>query len=592
MILGISSDLPSFKALTFHGGLNILVADRTEESTEGQTRNSAGKTSAIEVIHFLLGADAGKGTMFQVPELTSFAFHATVRLGGHEISVSRRGDNANQILLDPDDAALLGIELSHDKKANRPYLPVKRWREILGHHWFGLPHDPKGTEFGASFSPSFRSMVSYFVRRNKVGGFQSPERQGDKQQPSDWQINLSYLIGLDWRIPRDIEELRLREASLRELKKAIREGAFGRMFGSVAEIRPELNRIEDRMTRLREQTANFEVLEEYRTFAREAADARRRIKAIGHELVQARQTIEHLQRVSEIERPPEYAALDRIYKAAGVELPGVVLRRFDDVKLFQLSVVENRKAHLAEQVADTQARIAALEAEMGGLDGRQSQIMQVLAGKGALDDFTRMGEELATLEMQATLLREKLRNAEILEGKKNQAQIERLTLHERLQADHRQREDVLRAAMRRIDAAISGLYDDRRGNLIVDATSKGPEFRINIQGDGNRGGIDHMEIFCFDLMLYQAAQERFAGGPGFLVHDSHLFDGVDPRQVRSALLLGKSVIGDLGGQYIVTLNSETLPLLGLDAEIVDDLLDPRLSDDEGGGLFGIRFELK
>ncbi|AIQ90686.1 MULTISPECIES: ABC-three component system protein [Methylobacterium] len=376
------------------------------------------------------------------------------------------------------------------------------------------------------------------------------------------------------------------------MKKAIREGTFGRMFGSVAEIRPELNRVEDRMTRLREQTANFEVLEEYRAFAREAADARRRIKAIGHELVQARQTIEHLRRVSEVERPPEYAALDRIYKAAGVELPGVVLRRFDDVKTFQLSVVENRKAHLTEQVAETQARIAALEAEMESLDLMQSKIMQVLAGKGALDDFTRMGEELAALEMQATLLKEKLRNAEILEGKKNQAQIERLTLHERLQADHRQREDVLRAAMRRIDAAIADLYDDRRGNLIVDATNKGPEFRINIQGDGNRGGIDHMEIFCFDLMLYQAAQERFDGGPGFLIHDSHLFDGVDPRQVRSALLLGKSVIDGLGGQYIVTLNSETLPLLSLDAETADDILTPRLSDDEAGGLFGIRFELK
>lgn len=375
------------------------------------------------------------------------------------------------------------------------------------------------------------------------------------------------------------------------MKKAIREGTFGRMFGSVAEIRPELNRVEDRMTRLREQTANFEVLEEYRAFAREAADARRRIKAIGHELVQARQTIEHLRRVSEVERP-EYAALDRIYKAAGVELPGVVLRRFDDVKTFQLSVVENRKAHLTEQVAETQARIAALEAEMESLDLMQSKIMQVLAGKGALDDFTRMGEELAALEMQATLLKEKLRNAEILEGKKNQAQIERLTLHERLQADHRQREDVLRAAMRRIDAAIADLYDDRRGNLIVDATNKGPEFRINIQGDGNRGGIDHMEIFCFDLMLYQAAQERFDGGPGFLIHDSHLFDGVDPRQVRSALLLGKSVIDGLGGQYIVTLNSETLPLLSLDAETADDILTPRLSDDEAGGLFGIRFELK
>lgn len=592
MILGISSDLPGFKTLTFQTGLNILVADTTEASTEGQTRNSAGKTGAIEVVHFLLGADAGKGTMFQVPELAPHAFHATLRLGDREVTVSRRGDNANQVLLDPDAAAALGVELSHDKKADRPYLSVKRWRDLLGHHWFGLPRDPKGTQFADAHSPSFRSMVSYFARRNKYGGFHSPERQNDKQQPSDWQVNLSYLIGLDWRVPRGHrgapaprgEPARVEEGHprghVRQDVRVRRRDPPGAQPGRGQDDPPARADGELRgpggVPRLRPRGRR-------RAPPHQGHRARARAGAPDHRAPAAR---------LRGRTPPEYAALDRIYKAAGVELPGVVLRRFDDVKTFQLSVVENRKAHLTEQVAETQARIAALEAEMESLDLMQSKIMQVLAGKGALDDFTRMGEELAALEMQATLLKEKLRNAEILEGKKNQAQIERLTLHERLQADHRQREDVLRAAMRRIDAAIADLYDDRRGNLIVDATNKGPEFRINIQGDGNRGGIDHMEIFCFDLMLYQAAQERFDGGPGFLIHDSHLFDGVDPRQVRSALLLGKSVIDGLGGQYIVTLNSETLPLLSLDAETADDILTPRLSDDEAGGLFGIRFELK
>ena len=42
-----------------------------------------------------------------------------------------------------------------------------------------------------------------------------------------------------------------------------------------------------------------------------------------------------------------------------------------------------------------------------------------------------------------------------------------------------------------------------------------------------------MEIFCFDIALQQIVTKRY-GGPGFLIHDSHLFDGVDERQVAGA----------------------------------------------------------
>jgi hypothetical protein len=60
MIKSITSTIPTFKALTFGKGLNILLADLTEKSTDKQTRNSAGKTSMIEIMHFLMGSDADK----------------------------------------------------------------------------------------------------------------------------------------------------------------------------------------------------------------------------------------------------------------------------------------------------------------------------------------------------------------------------------------------------------------------------------------------------------------------------------------------------------------------------------------------------
>jgi len=77
-----------------------------------------------------------------------------------------------------------------------------------------------------------------------------------------------------------------------------------------------------------------------------------------------------------------------------------------------------------------------------------------------------------------------------------------------------------------------------------------------------------------------------------LIHDSHLFDGVDPRQTARALAVGARLAEEIGFQYIVTLNSDALAeLSSTDFNIERHLVSQRLTDaTEDGGLFGIRFE--
>ena len=124
----------------------------------------------------------------------------------------------------------------------------------------------------------------------------------------------------------------------------------------------------------------------------------------------------------------------------------------------------------------------------------------------------------------------------------------------------------------------------------VEATDNGPEFRISI--DGDRGaGISSMEIYRMDMTLFSLAT-RHLGGPGFLIHDSHLFDGVDERQVAQALLSGQGICSESERQYIVTMNSDIFDRLPLPEEFDRSsvVLPVRLSDEtETGSLFGLRF---
>jgi uncharacterized protein YydD (DUF2326 family) len=65
MIRRLSSDLESFKTLSFNPGLNVLLADKSEGATDKLSRNRAGKTSFIELVHFLFGADVRKDSIFR-----------------------------------------------------------------------------------------------------------------------------------------------------------------------------------------------------------------------------------------------------------------------------------------------------------------------------------------------------------------------------------------------------------------------------------------------------------------------------------------------------------------------------------------------
>ncbi len=67
-----------------------------------------------------------------------------------------------------------------------------------------------------------------------------------------------------------------------------------------------------------------------------------------------------------------------------------------------------------------------------------------------------------------------------------------------------------------------------------------------------------MKVFCYDLTLIQL-RASYADMPGFLIHDSTIFDGVDERQIAKALELAASEAQSRGFQYICTLNSDIVP---------------------------------
>lgn len=579
MIHKLYSDLPTFKNLEFHAGLNLLISDRQAGATEKQTRNRAGKSSFVELVHFLLGGNCSADSLCRRGPLIDSEFGLVLDVANCRIDVSRRGNDPAKVTI-VGDTAHWPIPPTLNREHSLQ-LSNENWKRNLGQLWFGL--QPTRVKF----TPSFRSLFSYFARNQNAGGLVEFKSQSKEQAAWDQQVALSFLLGLDWTIASEFEQLRNQEKSLKSLKAAASDGALSELVGSVAQLRTQLALQERQLLELRRQLADYRVHDHYHEIEQQASRVNQEILELVNANALDHQSLEQLNATVLDEKPPTLRDLQKVYGEVGIALPQAVLQRYDEVSRFHESVVRNRKAYLEQQILRLRKQIQDRNSKKEKLDKTRSELLHILQSYGALDHFSQLQGQLGRQEAALERLRQRYQAAEMLESTRAHITAERAHLRERLRLDQSEQQQTLNEAIVAFEEISSQLYEVA-GSLVVGVADAGATFAVEIQGKSSKG-IQNMQIFCFDLMMMRLCSQRGIG-PGFLIHDSHLFDGVDTRQVASGLRIGREMAERFGFQYIVTLNSDTLPE-SLERQIIDDCVLPiRLTDaQEDGGLFGIRF---
>lgn len=567
MIHRIYSSLPTFKNIEFHSGLNVLLTEKSEGATNLQTRNRAGKTSLIETVHFLTGAKIEEKTPFSSKTLKDHTFGMELELAGEMVNIERVNKAGAGVIL------------------NNSSITMKNWIEILGQEVFHLDNEIRKE----NQPPKFRSLFAYFARRILSSAFDKPEKQATMQGTGDYQKALMFLFNLDWKIASDWQSVRDKEKMLQELKKAFGKGVFGEIIGTTAEIRTHLTVVEDRLKRFKSEVEVFQVHPQYHDMEKEADDLTRKLSELSNENTIDLGILRDLKSALESETPPQLSDLKSVYEEAGIVLPNIIKKRYEDVRDFHESLVRNRNSYLKGELEDAKVRIEKRNSEKVKLDERRAEIMRTLDSYGALDQYTKLTAEVGRMESNVETLRQQYNSAEKMEGTKSELEIERNHLLQRLRLDFKEQKENLDQAILAYQQTSEMLYKDA-GSMYVDDTNNGPNFRFEIQGKRSEG-IKNMQIFCFDMMLMRLCTKRGIG-PGFLIHDSHLFDGVDGRQVINALRVGAETAKELGFQYIVTLNEDDAFKESEEGfDLNDYILDVKLTDaTEDGGLFGIRFD--
>lgn len=571
---------PRFRTVTFRPGLNILVADVTPGSRKTDSRNGTGKSSVVELLHFLLGERADKSSLPLHPELrsTEFALHLDWPHEPEVLKVARAGTRPNWVRLHP-----LPPGTDHGQ-AELPtgYVRLAEWQRLIERDLFGIPPERDGI--------SGRSLLSFLIRRKRSDAFNTAVRSHSRQSDAEASTNLAYLFGLDWRIADRYRSLKARDAARAQMQKAARDPLLEKVVGKVADLRSQIALAKQRVADIERQIADFRVVPEYENLRQEADRIDQRIRQLRNRDVVDRRNLEDLERALEEAVEPDISYLRQVYSELEVMLTDQVRRRFEEVESFHQSVVRNRRRYLESEAAAIRQRLSDSAAERERLGDQLASILRTLQEGGALEGLTTLQQILGQEQAFLDALRHRYEAAQAIEATKREISQARLILQEEMNRDIEERRGIVDEATVLFSNFARYLYGpDRTAYLRFEAREKSLRIHPHIDSHDS-AGIGSMVIFCFDL-TFAVLAHRARRAPDFLVHDSHLFDGVDDRQLAAALTLAAEVADREGLQYIVTLNSDDLDKARRRGfEAANYVLPTRLTDQyEGGGLFGFRF---
>ena len=560
----LGSDDPRFKNLTFHKGMNLVLAEKTRHSSDTDSRNGAGKTSIVRLLRYLLGGKRDDWIK-SLAEYTESAFWTDIQGAAGEIHISRTAGSTSVL-------------------AGTSTYSSNEWREKSGELLLGWPasHD----------KPTAQQVFSQLLRTS----FDSPTKIDSYESDLETGTRIAYFFG----IPDTTLQKPIRAANFKKdkkiLKKAIDHGILANIATSKAECEAELFKLEDQLQNRRSALAEFKVDESYAGHQQAADELSAEIAALNDQNIALKRRKRYLSNTMTIELPDKQdngemlTRLKRLYAEAGVIIATDALKPFNDVVQFHDSVARNRRHFLEDELNKVTEALAANEARIKMLDDERSIIMRLLDKSMALETFSEAQQDCNEIAARIERLKDMLQDYERLDDMDSTLRKMEVEANDAMRLGLKEINDSVKLASQMYSNLCSEVYMDRAGSLLLDLTDAGI-FKVmpKIEGDASKG-IAEVSIFLFDITCIAVGMKN-GTTPGILFHDSQLFDSMDDRQLASCLNIGARLAEEYDFQYIVTLNTDRLEAAektGFDRS--DYPISVSLADSgEAGGLFGFRF---
>ncbi len=335
--------------------------------------------------------------------------------------------------------------------------------------------------------------------------------------------------------------------------------------------------LKQKIKKLGSDLQGFQVAEDYYQVVKEADELKLEIKFLENRAATVKTAIANIDKSLSITPDIPKKRIEQLYQEAQVVLPDFIAKRLAEVEEFNSKILDNRSKRLLKEKRDFEKKLFELEVTIRKLGKAKDSKLEYLNTKGALDEFTKMNEQLKDLKIKLDSI-EKYRQLKQEYKNKTEELKREFSLENTKSFDYIQKQrSLIENNILLFKNLTSEFYEKKRAGIDIkvnDGINKN-RFDIKAKIDDDKGdGVNDVKIFCFDWTILLAKHNHKMN---FLFHDSRLLSEIDTRQQASLFNVALEKSKENSLQYIIAVNQNTID--SLKSEIEEEQFNKIFNDE-------------
>ena len=542
-----------FKNVIFNNEYNIVLATIHDKENKKNTHN-LGKTSLLIVIDFLLLSKfSNKSPILSNKIFENQTFYLEILLNSGEYLVIKRG------LTEP---SKISFRISNEPLADfkepaqwdETRMPFEAARKYLNSH----------LKYDVLSDWSYRKSISYFIRTQKDYDdvFQLNKFKG---KHITWKPFVFDLLGFDGSlIKQKLEcderiEAKKKEINILQHQASVNIAEKDKILGLIDIKTEEKKKVEEEIDRFNFYTKDSGVTKELiDSIDSQLQSLNAERYKLGYEIRKIESSLEQVSTVVRLDK------LKELYTEVGIFFPETLSKKYDELERFTQAISSEREKYLRENLIILKREYEDIDAKIKFKEKERSNRIVMLTEADAYDKFKIYQKDLANIEGEINLLREKLRlidNSSIIEE-----EIENLQEQKKLFISEI-RDAINKRAHAEINRIFNQIITEIVGTNAIISIKQNTDGNVEFEADyqtstqittSEADGTSYKKLLCvaFDLaLLIHYSKHSFYR---FVYHDGVL-EGLDDRIKQRLLNVTQRLCKEYNLQYILTLIDSDIP---------------------------------
>lgn len=506
--LTISSPGKVIRDIEFHKGLNLIV-DETPENTTG-TGNNVGKTTVLRLIDYCLGGDVDG--IYRNPE-DKHESYALVKdfLTGNNVIVTL-------ILVDDLDTPSIKVEIERDFKTGRSSLIRINGKDVTRKDFVAELESAIFPEVKAE-TPSFRQIIAHNIRIDNLR-LENTLKTLTMGKNEEYEALYLFMFGC----PNDSAARKTQLAQELDTEKKYKRRMERNR--SKNEYKAALSVIESDIEKLVERKDNLNInenlqldIDSLNTLRAEInkVTSRTSLLSLRRELIN--ETVESFDKQNFGE---DVVQLEMIYKQASAYVPKMQ-RTFKELVDFHNTMLENKKAFVAQELPSIQEEIESLSVELERLQEKETVMAEKVLKSDTYEELESIIVQLSELSRRKGEFESYVSQIESAEKAIKEKCEEMKTIDDGLfTEDFARRLEAQRDKFNKIFSEVSREIYDEQYIISYDVyNQKGKQlYKFHITDVANfSSGKKQGEISCFDIAYTVFADQESIPCLHFILND-------------------------------------------------------------------------